>query len=126
MTDNANISTSVSDEFLIIAHAKNTDAAKAAEASGLSVKYPISKRIVVASLSGTYKAITNPAVEEVLTDINDPAASKAIHSQPPVANELFGVFSAGDDRAILMTGLDADERQQVSAWRKQQSPFPAV
>lgn len=112
-------------EFLIVGHAKDTDASVVADSKGLSVKHPISKRIVIATLSDHYRAFTASAVDDVLQEIGDTELTQEVRSQPPLSDELVSVFNPADDRAILMTGLDKNEYEAIMNWRRSRNNLNA-
>jgi hypothetical protein len=101
----------LSQEFLIVGFDKSTDAAKFAEENGMSVKQSISKRVAIANLSEGFETHSSALPSPLFDDLPE------LPARPPVCNEQAAIYSAGDDRALLYTGLDRAEREAVMRWR---------
>lgn len=107
------------EEFLVVGIHKEIDAAAFASENGMSVKQPISKRIVIATLeegdTTRHPALSDP----IFSDIpKGPALT-------PICNEKAAVYAAGDDRAIISTGLDKQEMDAVMRWRASRTGLKA-
>jgi hypothetical protein len=113
------MSTDLKEEFLVVGLHKDIDAAAFATENGMSVKQPISKRIVIATLEEG-DTTRHPALSDPI--FNDLPQLPAL---TPICNEKAAVFSAGDDRAIITTGLDSQEMAAVMRWRASRTGLKA-